>query len=565
VRVRRLVPRIVLLAAALSLPLALHGRQRSTEASGAVTVQLLAINDFHGHLEPPSGSNGQINSIPAGGAEYLATHLKNAAAENPNSIVVAAGDLVGASPLLSALFHDEPAIEALSAMNLAVAAVGNHEFDEGFREVLRLKRGGCHPTDGCADGDGFRGATFQYLSANVIRRTSRTPLFPATAIRTVAGVKIGFIGQTLKGTARIAPPARTRGLTFLDEAATANAHAARLKRQGADAVVLLIHEGGRQTSGGPEPDPNGCAGFAGPIEPIVKRLTTDIQVVISGHTHAFYNCRIGDHLVTAAASYGRMVTRVNLEVHRSGGRMARASATNQIVTRDVAKDVAQTRIIEKYAGLVEKTASAVVGSVTGDLVRVANAAGESPLGSVIADAQLAATSAPARGGAIVAFMNKGGIRADVVASARRTAGGPGEVTYRDLHNVQPFGNVLTVLTMTGEMIKRLLEQQFDNPAPGVNQILQVSNGFTYRYRSAAPPGQRVDGDSIQINGRPLRPTDRVRVAASDFLTGGGDGFKVFTEGTNKIVSTADIDALVEYFKARSPLVPPSPNRIVRSE
>jgi 5'-nucleotidase len=564
VRVRRLVPRIVLLAAALSLPVALHGLQRSSGASGLVTVQLLAINDFHGHLEPPSGSNGQINSIAAGGAEYLATHLKNAAAQNPNSIVVAAGDLVGASPLLSALFHDEPAIEALSAMNLAVAAVGNHEFDEGFREVLRLKRGGCHPTDGCRDGDGFRGATFQYLSANVIRSASRTPLFPATAIRTVAGVKIGFIGQTLKATERIVPPAGTRGLTFLDEAATANAHAARLKRQGAAAIVLLIHEGGRQMSG-PDPDPNGCAGFTGPIEPIVKRLTTDIQVVISGHTHAFYNCRINDHLVTAAGSYGRMVTRVNLEIHRSAGRMARASATNHIVTRDVAKDVAQTRIIEKYAGLVEKTASTVVGSVTGDLVRAANAAGESPLGSVIADAQLAATSAAARGGAVVAFMNKGGIRADVVASARRTAGGPGEVTYRDLHNVQPFGNVLTVLTMTGEMIKRLLEQQFDNPAPGVNQILQVSNGFTYRYRSAAPPGQRVDADSIQINGRPVAPTDRVRVTASDFLTGGGDAFKVFTEGTNKVVSATDIDALVEYFKARSPLVPPSPNRIVRVE
>jgi 5'-nucleotidase len=553
---------LVVLAAALSLPLALQGGQRPSAGRGTVTVQLLAINDFHGHLEPPSGSNGQINAVAAGGAEYLATHLENAVRENPNSIVVAAGDLVGASPLLSALFRDEPAIEALSAMDLAVAAVGNHEFDEGFRELLRLKRGGCHPADGCRDGDGFAGAAFEYLSANVVRSASRAPLFPATAIRTIGGVKVGFIGQTLRGTARIIPPAGSRGLTFLDEASTANAHAARLKRQGVHAIVLLIHQGGRQVAGERPADPNGCTGFTGGIEPILARLTPDIQVVVSGHTHEFYNCRIGTRLVTAAGSYGRMLTRVNLEIQPSTGRLARATATNRIVTRDVARDPAQTAIIAKYAALVEDTASTVVGSVTADLLRAPNGAGESALGNVIADAQLAAASARA-GGAVVAFMNKGGIRADIVAAPPRAAARPGEVTYRDLHTVQPFGNALTVLTMTGDMIRRALEQQFDNPGPGVNQILQVSSGFTYRYRAAAPAGRRVDAGSIQIDGRAVGPADRVRVAASDFLAAGGDAFSAFAEGTNRVVLTTDIDALVEYFKARSPVSPPPLNRIVR--
>jgi 5'-nucleotidase len=555
----------VLLGAALAVPLALDGGQRSSRERSTVTVQLLAINDLHGHLEPPSGSNGQINSVAAGGTEYLATHLKNAIAENPNSIFVAAGDLIGASPLVSGLFHDEPVIEALNAMNLAVASVGNHEFDEGSREILRMKRGGCHPKDGCQDGDGFEGAAFQYLSANVIRKGTRTSLFPATAIRTVGGVKIGFIGETTIATSRIVPAAVMRDLTFLDEASTANAHAARLKRQGVNAIVLLIHEGGRQRAREKDADPNGCADFSGPIESIVNRLTTDIQVVVSGHSHEFYNCRIGEHLVTSAGSYGRMVTRVNLEIDRSIGGRVRASATNRIVTRDVPKDPMQTRIVAKYAALVEGKADKVVGSVAGDLVRATNAAGESPLGSVIADAQLAATSASGQGGAVVAFMNRGGIRADIVANAQRATARPGEVTYRDLHNVQPFGNVLTVITMTGHMIKRLLEQQFDNPAPGRNTILQVSSGFTYRYRSAAPAGQHVDADSIQIHGRRVAPAERLRVTASDFLVGGGDGFSVFTEGTNRVVSIADIDALVAYFNARSPVAPPLQNRIARTD
>lgn len=562
-RVPRLVPRILVLSAALLLPWSLQGGQRPVR--GSVTVQLLAFNDFHGHLEPPSASNGHINAIPAGGAEYLATHLKNAIAENPNSIVVSAGDLIGASPLVSSLFHDEPTIEAMNAMNLDVTSVGNHEFDEGWPEILRMKRGGCHPRDGCQDGDGFSGARFQYLSANVIRSATHIPLFPATAIRTVGGVKVGFIGETLKATTQIVPPGVRRDLRFLDEASTANAYAARLKRQGVQAIVLLIHEGGKQTPrDGPE-DPNGCDSFSGAIEPIVERLTKDIQVVISGHSHAFYNCRLGGHLVTSASSFGRMITRVVLTIDPSTDRITSATATNQIVTRDVAKDPAQTKILAKYTAFVDEMANTVVGSVSGDLTRTANAAGESSLGDVVADAQLAATRAMDRGGAVVAFLNRGGIRADIAAQPQRTTARPGEVTYRDLFAVLPFGNTLTVVTMTGDMIKRLLEQQFDNPSPDENKILQVSSGFTYRYRLIAPSGQHVDADSIVIDGRRVAPKDRIRVTVSDFLVNGGDALTVLREGTNKVVAGTDIGALVAYFKARSPVAPGPQNRIVRTD
>lgn len=528
---------------ALSAPLALEGGQPPNRDAGSATVQLLAINDFHGNLEPPSGSNGRVNATPAGGAEYLATHLIDDVAQHPDSLVVAAGDLVGASPFVSAIFHDAPTVEALNAMHLSVSSVGNHEFDRGSQALLGLQRT----------------ATFKYLSANVVRTSTHAPLFPATAVRTVGGVKVGFIGETLRGTKEMVAAKSTRGLSFLDEATTANRYAASLKRQGVNAVVLLIHEGGQQHPAEGQADPNGCVNFDGAIAPILDKLTADIQVVISAHTHQFYNCRIGGRLVTSAGALGRMITRVTLDIDRSSDRITHASATNQVVTRDVAKDPAQTRIIAKYSALAEGSANAVVGSVAADLLADPDAADESPLGGVIADAQLLATRSA---GAAVAFTNPGGIRADLLVHAQRGMARPGEVTYKDLYEVQPFGNVVTTITMTGATIKRLLEQQFDNPSPGARKILQVSNGFTYRYRLTAPRGQHVDADSLSIGGRRVGPTDRVRVTASDFLLGGGDGFSVFKEGTNRVAAMSDIDALIAYFKVHSP-VAPSANRIVR--
>jgi 5'-nucleotidase len=549
---------VVLLACML---LAAPPARPGQSAPAETTVQLLSFNDFHGNLEPPSGSDGTINGVEAGGIEYLATHLERAVAENPNSIIVASGDLIGATPLISSLFHDEPTIEAMNAMHLAVASVGNHEFDEGWRETLRMKRGGCHPRDGCQDGDGFSGAAFAYLSANVFRTATKTTLFPATVMKTIASVKIGFIGETLKGTSEIVPQVTNRGVVFLDEALTANRYAARLKRLGADVIVLLIHEGGRQHPEGKNADPNGCENFGGSLVPILDKLSADIRIVVAGHSHVFYNCRIGDRVVTSASSYGRMFTRIQITVDRSTPGPPRISATNQIVTRDVPKNPAQTTVLAKYSPLVEARASKIVGSVTGDLSRRVDESGESPLGRVIADAQLAAGAKAA--GAVVAFMNDGGVRAEIVAAPPSGGVPAGAVTYRDLFGVQPFNNTLTVVTMTGQAIKRLLEQQFDNPHAGQRKMLQVSNGFSYAFRLNAPAGQRVDAASIRIGNRPVAPTDRVRVAASDFLIDGGDAFTAFGEHTNRVAVGSDLDALVAYFMARSPVSPPAEPRVLR--
>jgi 5'-nucleotidase len=555
------IRRLLLPVALLSVPLALAQPPRGDET--AVAVQILAFNDFHGNLEPPTGGNGRIGQDVAGGAEYLATHLTRAVEQQPNSIIVAAGDLVGASPLISGLFHDEPTIESLNAMGLSISSVGNHEFDRGSRELQRVQRGGCHPVDGCRDGAPFSGARFQYLSANVIDEATHRPLFPATAVRTIDGVKVGFIGETLKGTPRIVAPAGTKGLTFLDEASTANEHARRLKQQGVRFVVLLIHEGGRQGVPDDETDPNGCVNFGGAIETIARKLTPDIKAIVSGHSHRAYNCSIAGHLVTSAASTGRLITRVNVAIDRATGAVVRVSAVNEIVTRDVPKDPIQTGIIAKYGALAAPIAKRIAGSVTGEITRRQNRAGESALGDVIADAHLASARAGS-GGAVIAFMNNSGIRADIVVPGGGTGGPSSPVTYGELYDVQPFGNTLTTLTMTGDMIRRLLEQQFARPAPGA-EVLQVSAGFSYRYRQDAPAGRRVDPDSIAIDGRKIGAADRVRVLANDFLVESGLGFTVFAEGIGRAGGALDVDAFAAYFKTHSPVSPGPQTRIVRTD
>jgi len=547
---------IFLTAVALASATALVSAQRGRPA--AVAVQILAFNDFHGNLEPPDGANGLVNGTPAGGVEYLATHLARAAAENPNTIIVQAGDVIGASPLVSGLFHDEPTIEAMNALHLSVASVGNHEFDHGVSELQRMQRGGCHPVEGCRDGDAFRGAAFQYLAANVLFAEDRAPLFPASIVRRVGGVDIGFIGETLRGTPEIVAPAGVRGLRFLDEAVIANQEAARIERQGVHATVLLLHAGGEQRPAAGPSDPNGCDHFAGAIERLIARLAPTIKVVVSGHTHQFYNCQRPGRSITSAGANGRMFTRIGLSIDPATDAIIKVTATNAIVTRDVPKDPAESAIVEKYSRLSSGMANRVVGSVEGPLLRRMNDAGESALGDVIADSQLSSTRAADKGGAVVAFMNIGGIRADLAGAAGRRR----DVTYADLYAVQPFGNTLTVMTMTGDMVRRLLEQQFDRTG-GAPVMLQVSDGFTYRYRLRAPLRQHVDPASIAVEGRRIGPRDQIRVATIDFLAAGSNGYTVFREGTNRIGGELDLDALVDHFSAHSPVRAPTTARIVR--
>ncbi|GAA5133595.1 bifunctional metallophosphatase/5'-nucleotidase [Pseudonocardia adelaidensis] len=534
---------VAVVAAALVIP---RGSARPP-----VDVQLLALNDFHGNLEPPGGSSGKIDGVDAGGVEYLATQLRLLAeqVQRPDTLTVAAGDLIGASPLLSAAFHDEPTIEALGLAGLDLASVGNHEFDEGAGELLRIQNGGCHPVDGCADpAHPYAGAGFQYLSANAFVTASGEPLLPPYAIREVQGVRIGFIGMTLEGTPDIVTQSGVAGLDFGDEAETANRYAAELQEQGVQAIVVLLHEGGTQAGGG---GINDCANLTGPIVDIVGGFSDAIDVVVSGHTHQAYNCVLDGRVVTSASSFGRLVTDIDLRVDPSSGDVVEAHARNVVVGRDVAPDAAQKELIGRYRALLGPVAGKEVGETSAPITRTAGPTGESPLGDLIADAQLAATDDEQ--GAVAAFMNPGGVRADLDA---------GPVTYEEAFTVQPFGNYVTTLDLTGAQLDCLLEQQFVT-----ERVLQPSAGVRYAVRQAGAPGTAADPcsgtkvDGITIGGVPVDPGATYRITVNSFLAGGGDGFSVFTQATNDVVGGADVDALAAYLGAHRPVAPPPTDRI----
>ncbi|MDP1649327.1 MAG: bifunctional metallophosphatase/5'-nucleotidase [Rubrivivax sp.] len=513
-----------------------------------VKVRVLAINDFHGNLRPAPGGvrtndpakPGQTMTVAAGGAEHLATAVAELRAAHPNHVFVAAGDLIGATPLLSALFRDEPTIESMNLMGLEASAVGNHEFDKGADELLRLQRGGCHPSEGCKGPTAFKGATFQYLAAStVVENTGRT-LLPAYHVKRFQGIPVAFIGLTLARTPSIVMPAGVAGLTFRDEAETVNELVPALRRQGIEAIVLLIHEGGWPSGGH-----NECPGISGPIVDIVKRLDKAVDVVVSGHTHRAYNCRIGGRLVTSGDKYGTIVTAIDLVLDPASGDVTSAVADNVIVRPSFARDPRQTRLIEMYERLVAPLARRVVGRIGAALPRDTNAAGASPLGQVIADAQLAASR---DAGAQVAFMNPGGIRAALALPA------DGQLRYEDLFLVQPFYNNLVTMTLSGAQLLQLLEQQWDQPSA---RILQVSRGFAYTWDARRPVGRRVVPGSVRLDGQPLDAAAPYRVTVNSYLAGGGDSFVLLKQGRDVRTGIMDVDAL-ELFVKNHPLLVPGP-------
>lgn len=567
----------------MALPATAEAHGRGHDKPKYEDLQLLAINDLHGNLEPPAGSSGTINEIdattgkpvatPAGGVEYLATALRQAREGHSHSLTVAAGDIIGASPLISGLFHDEPTIEAMNEIGLDVTSVGNHEFDEGSAELLRMQKGGCHPTDGCyEEGRTFEGAEFPYLSANVTsEKTGRTLLKPYW-VKNVGGVKVGFIGVTLEGTPNIVTAAGVQGLKFGNEVDTINKYTAELKRQGVNSVVALIHEGGLPASNVYNYDcGTGGAGVSGPIVDIAKRLDPAVGAIVTGHTHNAYACMIPDpngvpRPVTSAASFGRLYTEIDLKLDKRTGTIVRPSSTaaNHVVRRDVDKAPDMTTLIDRYRALAAPIANRAVGYISADINGRGSTAFEKPLGDVIADAQLAGLSPADKGGAQVAFMNPGGIRADLVYKSTGSEG-DGVVTYGEAFAVQPFTNMMQVKTLTGAQLIQVLQQQVSGTNTAAPKILQISKNLAYTLDLNKAGADRVVVDSIRLNGAPVDPAAKYRVAANEFLAGGGDGFPAFAAGTDKLVGASDLDLFTAYLTGNStastPFAPPAANRI----
>ena len=535
---------------------------KAQEKSATVEVKIIAFNDFHGNLKTPSlrvavpdatQSTG-MRFEPAGGIEQFSAVVQALKAKNKNFAVVSAGDMVGATPLLSAFFKDEPTIEAMNLVGVDFHAVGNHEFDYGVKHLKRLRAGGCAENkDGipdCAGRAPYAGAKFAFLAGNVIENATSQPLFPAVGVKEFDGIKIGFIGLTTRTTPTIVRPGGTAGLTFNEEVATVNAIVPTLKAQGIEAIVVVMHEGGEQSG-----SINECVDFKGRGREIAEQLDPAVQLVVTAHTHRYYICEVGDKLVTAAGSYGTLLTEIDVVLDRATGKMIARKARNIIVDPNGTKDAALTALIDRYAVLAAPLENRVVGKLTREVNAVLTPSGESTLGNLIADAHLFGTAAPDKGGAVIAFNNPGSLRAPIIPDA------DGGVKYGELFKAQPFQNDLIIMTFTGKQLKNLLEQQFT--ASDRQRPLGVSRGFSYTWDNARPRGEKIVPGSMKLNGVPLDPDLQYRVTANSFLAGGSEGMGMFREGTDRQVGVLDLEALVALISAGSPVTPPPVGRLTR--
>ncbi|MCX5333122.1 MULTISPECIES: bifunctional UDP-sugar hydrolase/5'-nucleotidase [unclassified Streptomyces] len=588
---RRRTVRLLAAAAGLATVGALAAALPSTAAAGESgksggkapsryqDVQLLSFNDLHGNLEPPSGSSGRVTelqadgttkTIDAGGVEYLATHLREARAGNKYSITAAGGDMVGASPLISGLFHDEPTIEALNGLDLDVTSVGNHEFDEGAKELARLQKGGCHPTAGCYTDEEFEGANFPYLAANVLNEKTGKPILKPYWVWKKNGVKVGFIGVTLEDTPGVVSAEGVKGLKFKDEVETINKYAKELQRQGVKSIVALIHEGGAPASASYNYDcdaPGAGDGISGPIVDIAKNITPQVDALVTGHTHAAYACTINDpagnpRTVTSAASFGRLYTDTTLTYDRWTGDIARTAvkSANHVVTRTVAKATDMTELISRWNTLAAPIGNRAIGYISADIPSTGT---ESPMGDLIADAQLA-YGKQLDPETDLALMNPGGVRAGLTYTAKG-AEGDGVVTYAEGFTVQPFSNTVNLQDFTGAQLVQVLQEQVSGSNLASPKILQPSSGLTYTLDLTKAGAERIVVDSIRLNGAAVDPAATYRVATNSFLAGGGDGITTLGLGTNDLVGTDDLAALEQYLlansSATSPIAPPAANRI----
>ena len=570
-------------AAVTSLVVACGGGDSTAPLSSppkAESLRLLAFNDFHGHLEKgsntlflPNPASTATFQVSAGGAEFLAGKLNELRAGATNTLVISSGDAIGGSPLASAFFRDESAIEAMNLMKVDINVVGNHEFDKGLTELRRIIAGGCS-TDvsdpnlsSCASSTkNYLGAKFGFMAANVEGADGK-PILPPYIIKNVGTQKVAFIGVVTRTTPTIVSPAGVVGLKFTDEAAAINKYVVELKSLGIKSIVAVVHEGGVTDSTWNDKT---CANARGEIFSIADKLDKEVDVVLSGHTHQGYNCVRNGIPVMQAFSFGRGISQLDLEITADGNIDAsKTRAVNVPVVNDsntttavltaypVAKpDPAVKKLVDEYVALVAPRASRDVGQITATIDRVSSPGGDHAAGRLIADAQLLATSAADKGSSTIAFMNPGGVRADFVCTLT-----PCTVTFGQAFTVQPFANSLVAISLTGQQIKEVLEQQWTGANASRPRILQPSRGFSYSWDNALAAGNRVT--NMRLDGNAINLGTTYRVTVNSFLADGGDGFTTLLAGTGRLGGAQDIDTLISFFAVNRPYAPTTAARITR--
>ncbi|MCE4554890.1 bifunctional metallophosphatase/5'-nucleotidase [Roseateles cellulosilyticus] len=528
-----------------------------------VELTLLSINDFHGNLQAsrptpvmaraPDPSTGSVKAQPAGGVAHLATAMAELKARHPDALVVAGGDLIGASPLISSLLHDEPSLAAMSELGIAASALGNHELDAGLPELQRKARGECAPTE-CL-WPGFKGPGFPYLGANVLDAATGQPLLPTHVIRQAGSIKVAIAGVATMTTPQVIVARAIQGIRFADEADTLNALVPQLKAEGAQVLVAVMHEGGLQGPGSDANDPSyACPTLTGRVQDIARRLDPAYAIIIGGHTHHAYTCKINGRLVVQAGSYGGWITESRLKVDAQGHVLDAQAVNHPVLQSAYAPNPALAALVARAAAMTEAVRLRPVVTLSQGATRHPKEPyADAPLGNLIADSQL--TFARKQGPADIAFMNPGGIRADLVVE-------PGKpTTMSDLLGIQPFGNDIVALTMTGQQLRDMLQSQL--PKAGAQpHLLQPSWTLRYRWRTAAD-GTPELGD-VLVDGRPLEPGRDYRVVVNGFLAEGGETQGGFRLGRNRAVLGTDIDALTETLRGDpQALQRAAPGRIVR--
>ncbi len=538
--------RTMLVVALLTMLAACLPVRRDARIAAPASVRLLAINDLHGYLEPSRSltvqqARGSAELVPAGGMVALAARVEQLRAEHPRTLLVGGGDLIGASPLMSSLLRDEPVVQALNRLGLRLSSLGNHEFDRGVPELMRIQHGDA----------AFEGARFSYLAANVFREATGERLVPAYAIEEIGGARIAFIGAVLSGAPKIIVSARIAGLRFDDEVTHINAVVPEILGQGVRAIVLLIHEGA--VPYGPV-DPATCAGLRGPLLGLVDQLHPEIDLVVSGHTHTAYACRYQGRVLTQAGSYGHWVSAIDLKLDPGDGNIVEVHPSNHVI------EPALVGTDPHFATLVEATRARASDVARRPIARLAvpqiamniEVNGESILGRTIADAQLHAGRAHA---AELACNNPGSVRQHLPASPNSEP-----VSYADAYAAQPFGNELIVVEISGADLLSLLEQQWGTrPA---RSLFSCSAGFSYRFDASRPPGQRIDRDSLRLGENRVDPARRYRLVVNAFMAEGGDGLTILREQPRIATLQTELQALIDYLREHEPLSPPLQPRAI---
>ncbi|MFC4799671.1 bifunctional metallophosphatase/5'-nucleotidase [Neobacillus sp. GCM10023253] len=517
--IRKAVPALILTTVFSAAFVLDSGRPETTGISriietgqSRIHVQLLGVNDFHGQLNVTR----EVNGRPVGRADYLAAYLKERKAKNKNTLIVHAGDMVGASAPVSSLLQEEPSIDVLNQIGFDIGTLGNHEFDRGVKEMLRLIRGGFNQKS-----EYFIGAGFPYLCANVLNAKTNSPILPPYKIMKIAGIPIGFIGVVTDDTPSMVDSNTVEGVKFIDEVTAINQAVTELKEQGVKAIVVLAHNAGKQSS-------LDAAG-TGEIVDMAKRVDNEVDVMFAGHSHSYLNTEVDGKLLIQAESYGTAFSDVDLEVDPVTKDIVRKKAEIVVTYHDSIKpDPERKSLIAKYETEVTSVMDEIVGTVAFDIVGNRNENGESALGNLIADSERSMMNTD------FAFINPGGIRADIQA---------GIVTYEQLLTILPFHHHLVKMTLSGDQIRQVLNQQWQ---PGQVRMLQVS-GLRYTWNETKADSDKVV-DMFMDDGALIQPEKTYTVTVTSYLANGGDHFTVFRSGTYKEIGPIDVDSFKEYMK-----------------